>query len=109
MELPTAARELLVSFANGNVTTKEFEEGLAGILFEMRQRPGMSSAQEFLSTIELYLHEIREGFRNRGDLDDLIEEAGGHGAAINYDISSGTESTSVSTSADSVSLAPVTA
>jgi len=62
----------LKSFIAGNIRITDLNELIDDWLFELRGKPGLTSDQELLSSLELYLHEAREGYRSWDELRDLV-------------------------------------
>ncbi len=63
---------ILQEFVSGDINLEDLSEVIDERLFELRQKPEVSPEQERLSSLELYIHEISEGYRN---LDELYEHA----------------------------------
>ena len=64
--------KLLASFTSGELSISEFQETIDELLFDLCLSPSMSAKKEFLSTIQLYLHEIDEGFREEFEMHMLV-------------------------------------
>jgi hypothetical protein len=62
--------EILKSLMSGNVSLDELSETIDEWLFTLRQKPDLTPEQEMLSVLELYIHEVKEGYRS---LDELYE------------------------------------
>ncbi len=58
----------LARFISGDINVSILKEIVDSRLSDLRLKPIASEEREVLSTIELYLHEIAEGFRNKEDL-----------------------------------------
>jgi hypothetical protein len=57
--------ELLSRFTTGELGISEFRDTIDERLFDLRMSPAMSPEKELLSKIQLYLHEIDEGLREK--------------------------------------------
>lgn len=60
--------ELLASFISGRLIISEFQKAIDELLLDLRTSPSMSSEKGWLSTIQLYLHEIDEGLRDEFEI-----------------------------------------
>jgi hypothetical protein len=60
--------ELLSRFTSGELGISEFQETIDRRLFDLRMSPSMSPEKEALSKIQLYLHEIDEGLRDKYEI-----------------------------------------
>ena len=58
---------LLVEFIAGGLDLPTFRERLDDLLFELRQSPVMTPEKQCLSDIQLYFHEMDEGYREKAD------------------------------------------
>jgi len=63
---------ILKEFILGDMDIENLSEVIDERLFTLRQQPEMTSEQERLSTLELFIHEIKEGFRSRDELLEYI-------------------------------------
>jgi len=55
-------------FIAGNMIISKLERAVDDRLSELRRSPEMNTEKRVLSTIDLYLHEIHEGFRSNASL-----------------------------------------
>jgi hypothetical protein len=60
--------ELLSRFTAGELSISEFHDTIDERLFELRISPPLSPEKELLSKIQLYLHEIDEGLRDKFEI-----------------------------------------
>jgi len=60
--------KVLARFISGDITPPVLQRIVDSRLSELRLKPVVSEEREVLSTIELYLHEMAEGFRSKEDL-----------------------------------------
>ena len=61
--------ELLGSFVSGRSTVSQFRKSVDEAVFELRSDPSRASEQRsLLSTIQLYLHEIEDGLRDKHEV-----------------------------------------
>lgn len=63
---------VLKKFISGSIQTTDLNEFIDDWLFELRREPELTSDQELLSNLELYLHEAQEGYRSWDELYDLV-------------------------------------
>ncbi len=59
-------------FAFGRILISEFRKKIDEELFDLRQSPELTEEQKMLSGIQLYLHEIEEGFREEFEVYMLV-------------------------------------
>jgi hypothetical protein len=60
--------EMLKDFLSGKMLRGELSEKIDNRLFDLRQKPNLTSEQELLSNLELYIHEVMEGYRSWDEL-----------------------------------------
>ncbi len=65
--------ELLKKFLSGELIMEELGNIIDDRLFELRQVPDLTEEEDLLSGIELIMHEIKDGFRSRADLEEYIK------------------------------------
>jgi len=58
----------LAEFITGDIELLNFKQLVEERLCELRQKPEMTDEKRFLSSIELYLHEVREGLRDESEV-----------------------------------------
>jgi hypothetical protein len=63
----------LARFISGNISVSKLEKAVDNRLSELRRNPGMNPEKSVLSTIDLYLHEMNEGFRDKAELYALVQ------------------------------------
>lgn len=63
----------LALFVSGDISISKFQKVVDTRLSELRRSPDMNSEKGILSTIDLYLHEIDEGFRDKGELYAFVQ------------------------------------
>ncbi len=66
---------ILSLFIAGNMSISKLERAVNERLSELRRNPEMNPEKRVLSTIDLYLHEINEGFRDEAELYAFIRAA----------------------------------
>jgi len=66
---------ILALFDSGNMSISELEGAIDARLSELRLSPEMNPEKRILSTIDLYLHEMKEGFRDEAELYAFIQAA----------------------------------
>lgn len=59
-------------FISGRIKADELAEIIDDRLFELRQKPSPVPEQRILCELELYLHEVAEGYRSWEELYELI-------------------------------------
>ncbi len=64
--------EILKEFISGNIQLVTLSEIVDECLFNLRQKPDLTPEQELLSTLELYIHEIAEGYRSSNELYEFV-------------------------------------
>ena len=62
----------LSDFISGTIDVEDLSEMIDERLFELRQKPDLTSEQELLSDLELYIHEAEEGYRGWDELYEYI-------------------------------------
>ena len=62
-------------FIAGNMTVSKLEKAVDDRLSELRRSPEINPEKRILSTIDLYLHEMHEGFRDEAELYGFIRAA----------------------------------
>jgi hypothetical protein len=62
----------LKEFISGNIDIEDLSEVIDERLFKLRQKPELTFEQERLSNLELYIHEVKEGYRNWDELYEYI-------------------------------------
>jgi hypothetical protein len=62
-------------FIAGNMSISKLEKAVDDRLSELRRSPEMNPEKRILSTIDLYLHEMNEGFRAEAELYGFIRAA----------------------------------
>jgi len=63
---------LMKEFISGDIDIENLSEVIDERLFILRQKPEITSEQELLSNLELYIHEAKEGYRSWDDLNVFI-------------------------------------
>ena len=63
---------ILKDFISGRIKVDELADIIDGWLFEFRQKPDLVPEQQLLSNLELYLHEVTEGYRSWEELYEQI-------------------------------------
>jgi len=63
---------VLKDFIAGRIQANELGDIIDDWLFELRQTPDLSDEQRLLSTLELYLHEVQEGYRSWDEVNELV-------------------------------------
>lgn len=58
----------LGEFVTGEISMPRFKQLVEERLFELRQDPEMTDEKRLLSSIELHLHEVEEGQRDRSEV-----------------------------------------
>ena len=62
-------------FIAGNMIISKLERAVDDRLSELRRSPEMNPEKRVLSAIDLYLHEMNEGFRDEAELYGFIRAA----------------------------------
>jgi len=68
----TVLIDVLENFISGRIKIDELADTIDGWLFEFRQKPDLVPEQRLLSNLELYLHEVAEGYRPWEELYEQI-------------------------------------
>jgi hypothetical protein len=55
---------ILAEFITGDINASQLRQHIEERLFKLRQKPEVTEERELLSSVELYLHEFDEGYRN---------------------------------------------
>lgn len=63
---------VLKDFISGSIQAEDLNKVIADWLFELRREPDLTSDQELLSNLELYIHEAQEGYRSWDELHEFI-------------------------------------
>jgi len=58
----------LALFISGNITVPRLEKMVGSRLSDLRRSPQMTPERSALASIDLYLHEMKEGFRDKSEL-----------------------------------------
>jgi len=64
--------ELLKNLISGNIQVEELSEIIDEWLFDLRQTPRVIPEQQLLSSLELFIHEAREGYRSWNELYEYV-------------------------------------
>ena len=56
--------KILAEFVTGDVNASQLRQYIEERLLELRQKPEITEERELLSSVELYLHELAEGYRD---------------------------------------------
>jgi hypothetical protein len=67
-DIDNILRELI----SGDIDVEDLSEIIGERLFKLRQKPDLTSEQELLSNLELYIHEAEEGYRGWDELYEYI-------------------------------------
>ena len=62
---------VLKNFISGSIQVEDLNSAIDDWLFELRREPDLTSDQELLSNLELYIHEAQEGYRSWDELHDF--------------------------------------
>lgn len=62
---------VLKDFISGSIQAEDLNKVIDDWLFELRREPDLTSDQELLSNLELYIHEAQEGYRSWDELHDF--------------------------------------
>jgi hypothetical protein len=65
----------LAEFISGRIDSDALQEFVSKRLFELLRSSKPSQERSVLYTIDLYIHEINEGFRDKADLYSFIQSA----------------------------------
>ena len=63
---------VLKDFISGSIQAEDLNKVIDDWLFELRREPDLTSDQELLSNLELYIHEAQEGYRSWDELHEFI-------------------------------------
>ncbi len=63
---------VLKDFISGSIQAEDLNKVIDDWLFELRREPDLTSDQELLSNLELYIHEAQEGYRSWDELYNFV-------------------------------------
>lgn len=64
---------ILAEFITGDMNVSQLRQHIEERLFKLRQKPEVTEERELLSSVELYLHEFDEGYRNLFEVYDHVQ------------------------------------